>query len=64
MSEKGQWFQCGLCKNLFIKAREEEDAIEEYINEFPGDSGAVALVCSDCYAFIMAWHRDRKTKNE
>lgn len=64
MSEQGQWFQCGLCKNLFIKARADVEAIEEYVNEFPKDMGNVATVCSGCYKLIMAWRAEQEAQNE
>lgn len=59
MSTKGQWYQCGLCNNLFLKAVEDAEALEEYLNTFPGDTGEVSVVCSSCYKEFMAWYRER-----
>lgn len=64
MSEQGQWFQCALCRELFIRARPETEVLEEYINEFPGDTGPVSTVCSDCYRILMAWRAEQEAQNE
>jgi hypothetical protein len=62
MSGKGQWFQCGLCRELFIKGREDEESIEEYLNENYGDTGKVSVVCDQCFKEFQAWRREQENQ--
>lgn len=50
-------FTCENCGGVFEKARSDEEANEEYEETFPETQGdETALVCSDCYAEILAWY--------
>lgn len=48
-------FTCDACKEVFVKARPDEEAVEEMRQEFGADSPPpeqCAIVCEDCYQLI------------
>lgn len=49
-------FKCGLCKRKFRKARADQQAMNEYRQNFPEMMDApISVVCDDCYDLVMAW---------
>lgn len=53
--------QCSHCLEWFEPKRSDEEAIQEYIANFGGDtvaeSGNVDIICEDCYHEFMKWYK-------
>jgi len=65
-SEMRNKFTCAHCGNTFVKGWTDEEAREEYKENFPETQGDEEdVVCSNCYTAILHWLRhpaaDRNT---
>lgn len=56
MELKENEFQCSLCKGVFEKARTDEEAhqeaIENFGEEIANDEEEMMILCSDCFALV------------
>lgn len=54
-------YQCNICKGIFQKTREDEEAISEMESVFgPVPVENQVIVCDDCFQFIRPDHHPDK----
>jgi len=50
----GESYECAVCHGMFVKGRDDEDAMAEMEALFRETSGPQA-VCDTCWIQVMAW---------
>lgn len=51
---KNNEYKCGICHQIFIKGRSDEEAWDEFKQCYPTiPEDETGLVCDDCYKLIM-----------
>lgn len=55
MSGVGDEYQCARCGGTFEKGWSDEEAMDEMLDTWQGQSGDVVVICDDCFEQVMAW---------
>ena len=57
-------YRCDGCQGVFKKGWSDEEAKQEFYNDFPGDpiDETTALICDDCYEAMLQDMRNKPWK--